>query len=71
MISNKRMRVHQHQGQFESDSETHVPQTSNQTLNVNSNIDRQNTKNRLSNIDQLSSEKESGIIDLNFEQVSQ
>lgn len=68
-ISNKRMRVHQHQDQFESDSETHVPQTSNQTLNVSSSIDRQNTENRLSNIDQSSSEKESGVIDLNFEQV--
>lgn len=61
--------VHEHQDQFESDSETHVPQTSNQTLNVNSSIDRQNTENRLSNIDQSSSEKESGVIDLNFEQV--
>lgn len=68
-ISNKRRRVHQHQGQFESDSETHVPQTSNQTLNVNFSIDRQNTEYRLSNIDQSSSEKESGVIDLNFEQV--
>lgn len=56
-----------HREQSESDPET--LQCSNQMKDVNSNIARQNIEEYRSNNDQPSSEKDTGILDLNFEQI--
>lgn len=61
------MRMQIHREQSESDFET--PQCLNQMQDVNSNIAWRNIEEYQSNNDQPSSEKDTGILDPNFEQI--